>query len=293
MILIADSGATKTHWVLISGKEVLEEFYTPGFNPYYYEAEHFQESLSKELAGRLPARKVQQLFFYGSGISSDSNRRIVAEALKVNFPEAIIHAHHDLHGAAIALLGNRKGIACILGTGSNSCLWDGQRVVANVPSLGYFLGDEGSGTYMGKLLVRDVLLGEADKEVADLFYDENRMDFGGVLDRIYKEENPNRFFAGQSRFLRNNIHLPYCRQVVTKSFQDFIEVQLSKYDGFDTLPVSFTGSICCAHKLSTIKLLPNAITTIPITTSSGFITSNELILTLAVLINSSMAFLFL
>jgi N-acetylglucosamine kinase-like BadF-type ATPase len=243
MMLIADSGATKTHWVLIDGKEVIEEIYTPGFNPYYYEAGQFEESLARELYGKIPTNKVREIFFYGSGISSRSNSDIVINALQKIFGSASISVHHDLHGAAIALLGKNKGIACILGTGSNSCLWDGQEIIANVPSVGYMLGDEGSGTYMGKLLVRDILIGDADPTVAGLFYEETGLDFNKVLDRIYKEKDPNRFFASQSRFIRSNIHLPYCRKIVVTSFQDFIKAQLSKYDGFDSLPISFTGSI--------------------------------------------------
>lgn len=243
MILIADSGATKTHWVLIDKKKVVEEIYTPGFNPYYYEADQFQESMSRELHGKIPVEKIQEIFFYGSGISSVANNQIVNDSLSGVFPNADISTHHDLHGAAIALLGNSEGIACILGTGSNSCLWDGKQVIANVPSVGYLLGDEGSGTYIGKLLVKDVLIGDADKEVTNLFYEKNGLDFGSTLDRIYKEENANRFFSAQARFLRTNIHIPYCREVVVKAFQDFIRVQVSRYPGYDVLPVSFIGSV--------------------------------------------------
>jgi N-acetylglucosamine kinase-like BadF-type ATPase len=243
MILIADSGATKTHWVLIDKKEVSEELYTRGFNPYYYEADQFEESLSRELHGALPIEAVRKIYFYGSGISSEGNQEIVRRALHTVFPAASIHTHHDLHGAAIALLGNQKGIACILGTGSNSCLWNGKKIIANVPSLGYMLGDEGSGTYIGKILTRDVLIGDADSEVTEHFYAFNEMDFGSALDRIYKDADPNLFFSAQAKFLRNNMHLPYCREVVKRSFQDFVKVQLSKYSGYDALPVSFTGSI--------------------------------------------------
>lgn len=243
MILIADSGATKTHWVMINDKQVVEELYTPGFNPYYYKAGQFEESLYRELSGKVPAEKIREIYFYGSGISSGTNKQIVKNALVKVFPHATISTHHDLHGAAIALFGNSKGIACILGTGSNSCLWDGHKIIANVPSLGYLLGDEGSGTYMGKVLVRDILIGDADKEITDLFYQENELDFNTTLDRIYKQPESNLFFASQSRFLRRNMHVPYCREVVFRVFQDFVKVQLSKYSGYDALPVSFTGSI--------------------------------------------------
>jgi N-acetylglucosamine kinase-like BadF-type ATPase len=243
MILIADSGASKTHWVVIRQGSVTEEMYTPGFNPYYYGASAFAKTLATELHGKVPAKAVREIYFYGSGVSSDTNREIVKQALSPLFPLASISVYHDLHGAAIALLGRSEGIACILGTGSNSCHWDGRQIVDNVPSVGYLLGDEGSGTYMGKMLVRDVLIGEAEPAARKLFYDGNHVDFAGVLDRIYKEPEPNKFFAAQSKLIRDNMHIPYCRNIVRQAFQDFVQLQLSKYAGYNRLPVSFTGSV--------------------------------------------------
>jgi N-acetylglucosamine kinase-like BadF-type ATPase len=243
MILIADSGATKTHWVLIDGKSVLKEIYTVGFNPYYYPTEEFERSLEDVLKESIPDDLLTHVYFYGSGISSKANVRIVEKAILRNFPQVEVNTYHDLTGAAVALLGNEKGVACILGTGSNSCLWDGEKVVANVPSLGYFLGDEGSGTYIGKLLVRDVLLGNADPAISKLFYELNELNFSKTLDRIYKEEHPNRFFAEQTRFLRNHLANPYVESVITKAFSDFVNEQLLKYEGIKKLPVCFTGSI--------------------------------------------------
>lgn len=243
MKLIADSGATKTHWALIDDKKLIKEVYTPGFNPYYYESESFEESLKSELLSKVPVESVDQVYFYGSGISSEANQLIVENAIQSVIPGVGIETYHDLHGAAIALLGNESGIACILGTGSNSCLWDGQSVVTNVPSLGYFLGDEGSGTYIGKLFVRDVLIGDTDKEIADMFYAENGLNFASALDRIYKEPEPNLFLSGQTKLLRQNLDIPYCRQVIKRAFTDFVRVQLIKYPAYDSLPVCFVGSI--------------------------------------------------
>ena len=243
MILIADSGSTKTHWVLINGKSVEEEIYTTGFNPYYYDTREFEEALKKDLAGNLPVNEISHIYFYGAGVSSDANRAIVERALLVAFPDAVIETHHDLHGAAIALLGRKKGIACILGTGSNSCLWDGQKIVANVPSLGYLLGDEGGGTYLGKLLVRDVLMGDAGGEIKKLFFQYNQLDFARTLDRIYKQPDPNLFFSQQTRFVRDHIDQLWFRQLVQRNFRDFVKVQLSKYPDYKTLPVCFVGSV--------------------------------------------------
>ena len=257
MKLIADSGATKTHWTLLDVNGPTHEFYSPGFNPYYYNRDSFFESLQEVIKTNLATENVSEIFFYGSGISSDQNRGIVRESLQQVFTGAEVSVFHDLHGAAVALLGRQKGIACILGTGSNSCLWDGNEVIANVPSLGYFLGDEGSGTYLGKLLVRDILLGEADPVISEEFYKTNRLDFSTTLDRIYKEESPNRFFAEQSRFVRDRLSNDYCRSLLVRNFTDFIKVQLSKYENYKNLPVCFTGSVAANFKPILKEVLDN------------------------------------
>lgn len=243
MILIADSGATKTHWVLLDKESVKIEVYSKGFNPYYYKGDKFTESLLEKFENNIAFNEVSSIYFYAAGCSSDANADIIKNTLNKVFRNAEIFAHHDLYGAAIALLGNEKGIACILGTGSNSCLWDGQNIIHNVPSVGYLLGDEGGGTYTGKLLVREVLLGNADKEITELFYKSVGLDFSSVLDRIYKKPNANQFLARQTKFLREHISHPYCQNLMARSFRDFIDVQLIKYPGVYSLPVCFTGSI--------------------------------------------------
>lgn len=243
MILIADSGATKTHWVLIDGGNVILEVYSSGFNPYYYKTEDFIQSLLAEFVGKISYDQIATVYFYAAGCSSKVNVEIIESALSTVFINAKIFANHDLYGAAIALLGNKSGIACILGTGSNSCLWDGKRITHNVPSVGYLLGDEGGGTYIGKMLVREILLGTADQEISELFYKSVNLNFSSVLDRIYKDENPNQFLSQQTKFLREHIEYPYCRELLTRCFGDFVDVQLSKYPDYNKRSVSFTGSI--------------------------------------------------
>ena len=257
MKLIADSGSTKTHWIVLENGSKTNEFYSPGFNPYYYEKDAFKLSLEEVLRTNIGLKKISEIFFYGSGISSNENRSIVSNSLTSIFPEAKVSVYHDLHGATIALLGKNRGIACILGTGSNSCLWDGEKIVANVPSLGFLLGDEGSGTYLGKLLVRDILIGDADPEIAELFYATNKLTFSTTLDRIYKEDHPNRFFSEQSKFIRGLTDNPYCRNLIIRNFEDFINVQVSKYEGYDKLPVSFTGSVAANFKDILVEVLEN------------------------------------
>jgi len=247
MKLIADSGSTKTQWVLLDGKEVVLDITTKGFNPYYYKEHELGEILFEELSENINAGEVSEVYFYGAGCSSETNCTIVENAIKKLFSNANIHVGHDLDGAAVALLHNSAGIACILGTGSNSCMWDGKKVTYHVPSLGYLLGDEGSGTYIGKLLLQKILLGEADKELTEKFYKVNNLSFEKVLQKIYGEPNPNKFMSSLSKFVGDNIHFDDCKEVVRQSFVDFVEKQISKYPDYKNSIVSFTGSVAFVY----------------------------------------------
>ena len=243
MIVIADSGSTKTQWVLIDGKQVISDLTTKGFNPFYYGADDLVNTLFEELNNNIDADVVDKVFFYGSGCSNDSNCSMVKNSLQLFFKKAIIYTEHDLTGAAVALLKDSKGIACILGTGSNSCMWDGQKVTHQLPSLGWMLADEGSGTYLGKLLLQSILYGEDNPELTKKFYKKFDLDFDATLHKIYSEPNPNKFFASLSRFAADNLNYPGCKEVVKISFRHFIEKQVSKYPDYQNQTVSFTGSV--------------------------------------------------
>ena len=243
MILLIDSGSTKTHFVLIDNEGNYEEFKSKGFNPYYYNKNEFYDLLRNELYFKVKGKGVHQVFYYGSGCSSDKNCELVETTLARFFPSAEIQVEHDLFGAAIALFGHKRGIACILGTGSNSCLWDGKRILENVPSLGYMLGDEGSGTYLGKIMLTAILSGEADPDIAKAFYREYNLSFSSSLEKIYRESYPNLFFSGISEFAHRHIDHPWCREIIRKNFTDFVDMQVSKYSTYQTSPVSFIGSV--------------------------------------------------
>ena len=242
MFLIADSGSTTTEWALLQQGEVIHKILTKGFNPYYYKKDGFISGLKSSLRGKFPFDKIENVFFYGSGCSSKTNCLLVESSLKEVFTHARIAVEHDLYAAGLALLGDKKGIACILGTGSNSCLWDGT-IIDNVPSLGYMLGDEGSGTHIGKLLLKAILLGEADEELCKTFYDSFNLDFSKTLDKIYKEPNPNLFYSSLSPFAKKHIDNTFCTFIVKQSITMFIDRYISKYDDYQTLPISFIGSV--------------------------------------------------
>ncbi len=243
MFLIADSGSTKTEWALIEKGNVVQKILTKGFNPYYYQKADFISDLKTSLSGQMAFNKIEKVFFYGAGCSSVSNCSMVEVSLKAVFSDALIKVEHDLFAAGLALLGDDKGIACILGTGSNSCLWENKKILDNVPALGYMLGDEGSGTHIGKLLLKGILLGEADTELSKTFYNSFNLSFDSILEKVYKEANPNLFYSSISPFANKHIDNAFCTFIVKQSFTKFIDRYISKYEGAQSLPVSFVGSV--------------------------------------------------
>ena len=243
MKLIIDSGATKTQWTILDGNVVVDTIYTTGINPYYMEGKQIKKLLDEELSRAFLNLPIRQIHFYGTGCSTETNCKKVKDLLTLFFKEAKIDMNHDLTGAAVALLKEERGIACILGTGSNSCLWDGHKIIENVPSLGYLLGDEGSGTYLGKLILKAFLSGDADKTLTEKFYAFAELDFAGILHKIYKESQANRWIAGFSQFASANLNEPFIRELVRQNFEDFLKAQVFKYSGFQELEVSFVGSV--------------------------------------------------
>jgi N-acetylglucosamine kinase-like BadF-type ATPase len=243
MKLIIDSGTTKTHWVLLEGMQVVENFKTTGFNPYYTSSETIRQGISAELPETMRNRKVDRIFFYGTGCSTNSNCSKIETILQFFFKEAIIETHHDLFGAAVALQKNREGIAAILGTGSNSCLWNGHEIIENVPSVGWLIGDEGSATYLGKVLLKAFLGGEMSKDITQTFYDYLGLDFEGALHKIYSGHEPNRWISSLAPFASAHIDNSEVRELVKKNFRDFLSAQIKKYSHFQEKEISFTGSV--------------------------------------------------
>lgn len=243
MKLIVDSGATKTEWAVLYKNEVVERFITKGFNPYYISREKIEAIIREALPASLESLKIRYIYFFGTGCSSKDNCNLIQSILNGFFPEATISVDHDLVGATVALLKNKKGIACILGTGSNSCLWDGKQITENVPSLGYMIGDEGSAVYLGKLLLKEILGNKVDKELSQLFYEFVNMDFTQVLHRIYKDPDAKHWIGSLSYFITKNIQHPQIVGIARRNFKDFIDNQVSEYTGFRELQISFLGSV--------------------------------------------------
>jgi N-acetylglucosamine kinase-like BadF-type ATPase len=242
MIIIADSGGSKIDWRLLRSNGAIDQANTPGFNPYYQPIEDLKKSVSESLLPMI-SEPVDKVFFYSAGVSSQKNQTTVQQALSVYFPNAEIEIGWDLLAAARALCGHEPGIACILGTGSNSCLYDGERIVRNVANLGWILADEGSGAYMGRRFVVDYLRENMPKPLGDQFHSRFPFHREEILERVYQHAKPSAFLASFAKFIFQHLKEPYCYKLVYISFSEFYENTVMKYDGYQSLKVHFTGSI--------------------------------------------------
>ncbi|MBS1512235.1 MAG: N-acetylglucosamine kinase [Bacteroidetes bacterium] len=240
--LIADSGSTKAEWCLLNGKSK-KIVYTQGLSPYFLNTRQIQEILEKELLPKIKKATPAEIYFYGTGCASPANRQIVKKALKNIFPAAAIEVDHDLMGAAKALCGKEKGIACILGTGSNSCYYNGKKIVKNSPGLGYVLGDEGSGAYLGKKVIQYFLYNTFDADLMDRFTARFQTSSYEILEAVYKKPLPNRYLANFAIFLAENRGHYMVENIIEDGFNDFFFNHLYKYRETWTMPINFIGSV--------------------------------------------------
>lgn len=241
MKLIADSGATKTDWCYGSADQH-QIIQTQGINPFHQSAETISLILSEELIPQLASRTlITHIFFYGAGCTPEK-AKIVRTALQTFFPQATICVESDLLGAARSLCGREQGIACILGTGSNSCEYDGEKITSNISPLGYILGDEGSGAVLGKRLVGDCLKHQLPEHICQAFLEETKFTPAEIIDKVYRQPQANRFLASLTPFLSRHREEPEIHALLVSCFNDFFlrNVMLYNYSYF---PVHFTGSI--------------------------------------------------
>ncbi len=241
MIIIADSGSTKTEWAIVSQGVMLNRITTEGTNPFFQHDEEIASVVNKQLLPHLADVEIERLYFYGSGCAFPEQIERVRHILTPLF-NCPIEVGSDLLAAARALCGDQPGIACILGTGSNSCYYDGTQIVDHVSPLGYLLGDEGSGAVLGKLLVGDCLKGQLSPELKEKFFQRFQLTPPEILDRVYKQPFPNRFLASLSPFLLEHIEEPGIHHLVLESFKSFFHRNVNAYKRPE-LPVHFVGSI--------------------------------------------------
>ncbi len=243
MILLADSGSTKTDWLLLKEKKEHLRFQTMGFNPYFVDTSLVYDTLKKEFTEKFDLSLIKEVHFYGAGCSSESKQAVINNALKQLFPQAETTVDHDLLGAARALHGRERGIAGILGTGSNACLYDGNDVVETIFSVGYMFGDEGSGATLGRIFLSLYLKNKVPAEIAEAFQKTYTYTPEDILNNVYKKPNPNTFLAKFAKFLKQQIHHPFIEEIVVNSFDDYFREQVSNYTGYKEVPFSCVGSV--------------------------------------------------
>ncbi len=254
--LICDSGSTKAEWCLLNGKSK-KIVTTQGLSPYFLTTQQIQQIIAKELMPKIKNIIIDEVFFYGTGCSNPENVKSVKKAISLVFSKAKVTVDHDLMGAAKALCGRNKGIACILGTGSNSCFYNGKKIVKNSPGLGYVLGDEGSGAYLGKKVIQYFLYKTFDEDLMDRFnakYATNSVD---ILNHVYKQPLPNRYLASFVPFLIENRGHYMIENIIEDAFNDFFFNHIYKYRESWQMPINFVGSVAFGFK-DVLKEMCNA-----------------------------------
>lgn len=244
MKLLADSGSTKTHWCLMTESGQCSEFFTDGINPFFQTCDAMKNSIRQQLLPQMAhlmwVGPVTEIYFFGAGCTPEKSP-YVEEALRACFKHAeTVEVQSDMVGAARALLGHSEGVACILGTGANSCLFDGEKIVKNVPALGFILGDEGSGAVLGRRLVSDLLKNQLSDELKEKFLAQYSTSQAEIIENVYRKPFPNRYLAQFAKFCSENIADEKIHRLVYNHFDYFVKRILTQYP---KMPVGFVGSI--------------------------------------------------
>jgi len=242
MILIADGGSTKADWCLLDREKEVLRVFSKGINPYYCTKNEISDEIRQNLFYELKDFQLNTIYFYGAGCASPEKKELIKKALAENFKSKLINVESDLLGAAIGLCGNNSGIVAILGTGSNSCFYNGEKIVENISPLGYILGDEGSGAVLGRIFIGECLKNQLTKGIKEKFLKKYNLDVPSVLHNVYKKPMPNRFLADFSFFIKENIDDKSVYNLVYNSFMCFFQKNLMQYD-YKNHKIYFTGSI--------------------------------------------------
>jgi N-acetylglucosamine kinase-like BadF-type ATPase len=243
MLLIADSGSTKIDWCLIDNANQRKYFHSIGLNPYNVSEKTINEEIVANILPNIPANEKMEMYFYGSGCSTIQKKTQMSNIFQHYLPNTEIHIEDDLLGAARATCGREKGVAAILGTGSNSCLYDGEKIIENLPSLGYVLCDEGAGTNIGKIVLRNYLRGQMPEHIHQQFAAENPGEEADFLNRLYMGEKPNFYLASFAKFAITRRDDAYCRRIIEEAFNNFFIMQVSQYSDYRQHPINVVGSV--------------------------------------------------
>ncbi|MDR3261307.1 MAG: ATPase [Tannerella sp.] len=246
MILIADSGSTKTDWSVVDQEELVQSVQTKGFNPFFQSEEEMGREIAKSLLGSINPQDIDAVHFYGAGCVFEKvevMRKVIMRHIRVE----TVEVNTDLLAAARGVCGTEAGIACIMGTGSNSCFYDGEQIEQTVSPLGFILGDEGSGADLGKQLVKDLLKDMITPELKALFLNQFGLTLSEIMDRVYRQPFPSRFLAGFSPFLSEHIQEPRIHELVLNRFKSFLRRNVMKYD-YRNFRAHFVGSVAYHYK---------------------------------------------
>lgn len=243
MILLSDSGSTKADWVLIDKGIVVDSFHTAGFNPYFHNEAFILKTLRENEKMVRYAPEVKRIHFFGAGCSSPERNGVIRGALKKFFSFAEIQVDHDVYASVLATCGDRPGVACILGTGSNSCYFDGKKIHPNNYGLGFIMGDEGGGSYLGKKLITQYLYKTLPDSIRIPFEAKYKMDKEIMVANVYNNPSANVWLASFAGFYSEHANDPWVNKTVRKGFEEFLELYVCDYPSAETLDIHFVGSI--------------------------------------------------
>ncbi|MCP9769677.1 N-acetylglucosamine kinase [Lacihabitans sp. LS3-19] len=267
MILIAESGSTKTDWRLLDQDQTC--YTSIGLNPYFVDAERISAEISPWIS---KIENLKEVHFYGTGVTDQEKSEIIKKGILNALGYKVdIYTYSDVIAAAKSIFGIDEGIACILGTGSNSCFWNGSEISFQIPPLGFWLGDEGSGGHLGKSLILDYLHNEMPLDIRTLFEEKyGKIERVTIMTKSYKEALPNKYFANYTYFIFENLQFEYCKSLVKKSFEAFFQKYLLKYPNLKDEKIGFVGSIafyfqdilkeiCQNHEINIYKIIEKPI----------------------------------
>lgn len=241
MILIADSGSSKTDWRLVNGKEV-SQFSCMGLNPDFVDSIKVVQELNQTF-NTIDKEGVSVVYFYGSGCSSESRNKVIADGIEMVFPNSVNYIYHDLLGAARAACGKNKGVAGILGTGSNCCLFDGNQITEAFRSGGFVLSDEGGGVDIGKRVLKAFVEGRMEEELENRFLKRYKTNVDEILYNLYKKPFPNKYLASFSQFAFHNKENAFVSELIQNSFRAYFENMVVRYSDYQNIPLNLVGSI--------------------------------------------------
>tara|TARA_B100000287_G_scaffold337875_1_gene323803 strand:- start:75 stop:923 length:849 start_codon:yes stop_codon:yes gene_type:complete len=243
MIIVADSGSTKCHWLIFNNsKKTILECNTIGFNPFFVDQKtilaHLEESALVEYKN-----DIKKIFFYGAGCSSKEQNTIIENALKIFFSNAVINVKHDIEGACYSVYNGNKNITCILGTGSNSCLYDGEKITEYAPALGFILGDEASGNYFGKKILSYYFNKKLPQELRETLKADFETDLSKIKHNTYNKSRANKFLASFFPFIINNKNHPFIKKLINSVLSEFFSLHIQCYENHKNIEINFIGSV--------------------------------------------------